>query len=1480
MARETWGANTHRDHGRQSRNEWDDYGQHHQGLLCWLASMTGLCLETTGVFKKSRASQLHFHLSGSKIKVCKTAPSGQLLIAPLSQPPAMLPPAPSTPELCDVQGVEPLPPASACQVGSHQLLPKLARTTLPASSWASILEDADSGALNFALGAIGQKWLASYVTKRSATPATRAEIARHVRARVDVAPMEEVMLHFWQREHLGLYPTFNAISRQGIAALGLDLQWELLFLRLAKTVQRLAAHGCGGVPPDWLYRATVLPAGLAAGHRFEESWLACTERRRIALSRLGKASDLAAALGGGLEAVLLEFQANQLPLVRLGPFGGHDEGEFLALPGYTLEILEATEVGGGRGQRRLRCAVVGAPCSSERVQNTGAARVPAEELERRAAAALGPRVDEAPLRRLRRRSDLTVIEGPGRARGTPERRQDVRQPAPAQAPPAAQGRERAPRAASVGPSSAASWALVGERDVRAPDDATAKQVIRGALRAWAAAQRPVQKVKELSQPRLQHGDTWVTWAKCRMHEDCPYRYKAILKSGERLQVWGAHGPHAVRSAIVRKTKVNPPLRHDQLAGLRAAFSQGPCGAVNLRKRPFDAGGELIGTPAEYPPGKAARALKYRMTAAERGKPSALDTQGLLDYCNSRRVDLSLGVRSPVPEDQSSMSFLATDVRPGHVSLVWTFWSFVRQLAAFARQHADDLGLGFCGTTDATRKVVWQGYVVGCLGVVFSRRALGGSLRRWRHAVLPVVFHMSPVENEHHYAQMLQWGSEVVRVVLAQCEARIPTPLWRQVCSDWSTSAAKVFRPPFVARHPRDYEHAAANCRRNLPTNALGRPLNTWLRVMRLAMYAWTTLLSSALYRAFMRVAREQWGGSEFVKYFFRARYVKEVEVEGERFVITPMYSGGTSKLQVGFPASQQYIEGLFGNLKSAAEVANQHNNVVRFLGAQQQVVRQWIHTPGYEHSLIGPHQELRAIPAPPELASEDLLRGSGRAIKVAGRVRTHPTVKTIVAAHSVTRGLSIASIGEHRVLHAWAARPSAMPMPLAVSAVRMLGARSNAEVEAIWRQSEVGILATPEGSEAEVPDLDRAEAVLGGLALVRVKEGSLPSCLCDVFRTTGECAHALAICQLELNMNVVGGQTLPRAPGAIEPAREGRPPQSSGGPALVRSDVAAAKAASARAQASSRRRRAATSSEDERASEQPLPECDAFVVPADLESAQPQLFATANGCMSLVFWLGSRDHPARVEEVLQTTHMAHPDGVAITAESRGQLMDRLVATGPSLIGWCLWRGQHARHPTLSDLLVHRELWADSPHLVFGIAWSRGVESMRGLTLWRVRVGMEHWLERLEARSQTASAISFLEPVPFVKAPGVVVRTTLGRPRTKGAAAPAPSEPPARSSTIAAPEASLERATASALLSHLREVAEANKTMVLPASLWLDNAPIAGVARTPAQMFAALRTSLKVLKDNGQVTLHWGARSHSDLQKLTVILKGQGDGGNV
>eukprot|EP00973_Karenia_brevis_P002215 297734-Karenia_brevis.AAC.1 len=178
----------------------------------------------------------------------------------------------------------------------------------------------------------------------------------------------------------------------------------------------------------------------------------------------------------------------------------------------------------------------------------------------------------------------------------------------------------------------------------------------------------------------------------------------------------------------------------------------------------------------------------------------------------------------------------------------------------------------------------------------------------------------------------------------------------------------------------DLEHLYRNCKKNIAEHPLSRDVAIWLRMCHTVAYLYNKLFASLMLKSYLRRASEGWGGESFADYF-KKTYLQEKQFNNETYLVAPFFSGHLSGLVAGYPATQQFSEELFADLKNDSLVRNQCNDVVSMLLAVEKVCKQKICTAGYAHSLIGPGQVLRGVRPMPHELSADLLTGPGRAVK-------------------------------------------------------------------------------------------------------------------------------------------------------------------------------------------------------------------------------------------------------------------------------------------------------------------------------------------------------------------------------------------------------------------------------------------------------------------------------------------------------------------
>ena len=222
------------------------------------------------------------------------------------------------------------------------------------------------------------------------------------------------------------------------------------------------------------------------------------------------------------------------------------------------------------------------------------------------------------------------------------------------------------------------------------------------------------------------------------------------------------------------------------------------------------------------------------------------------------------------------------------------------------------------------------------------------------------------------------GSEVIRFVLALHRVAIPSPLWHQIGADWSPSARKGIAD-FAKNLPRDLEHLYRNCRKASRQRKHPLPsecLSVLLRIVRLAAFTFNHFCHSLKLKTLWKRCAGGWGAAAFADQYFFPEYTCSKKLrDGTELVVADFYSGWKSPLREGQAVTQNYVEGFFSSMKQTAEVANSNNSVVAAMSAFEVLGKQWITTPGLEHSLMGDAQEQRCCPPSYAEASEDLVSG-------------------------------------------------------------------------------------------------------------------------------------------------------------------------------------------------------------------------------------------------------------------------------------------------------------------------------------------------------------------------------------------------------------------------------------------------------------------------------------------------------------------------
>jgi len=119
-----------------------------------------------------------------------------------------------------------------------------------------------------------------------------------------------------------------------------------------------------------------------------------------------------------------------------------------------------------------------------------------------------------------------------------------------------------------------------------------------------------------------------------------------------------------------------------------------------------------------------------------------------------------------------------------------------------------------------------------------------------------------------------------------------------------------------------------------------------------------------------------------------------------------------------------------------------------------------------------------------------------------------------------TNGGNIVVVHKWRVLHRWKTS-STFPVPVADASalVRMMHSRSEEELLTEWRSAGTQILHKKMGEDTESIDMTMLTKFCSYVILKCRPEGV--DCSCELFADMSECAHELAIRQLEYHANLL-----------------------------------------------------------------------------------------------------------------------------------------------------------------------------------------------------------------------------------------------------------------------------------------------------------------------------------------------------------------------
>ena len=206
------------------------------------------------------------------------------------------------------------------------------------------------------------------------------------------------------------------------------------------------------------------------------------------------------------------------------------------------------------------------------------------------------------------------------------------------------------------------------------------RALAAAGRKWGAKQVPVATIGSFGQLSFNAAGAAVLIGSCREHDSCHYKYRLTVAPNSRGMVSGK-GVHGTVAAVARRSAANPITRVQQRE-IRAR-SDGP--ADGRRKRPLEIAAELVGTPAQYPPGGTIRRIRRRLLPPPRSESTVADIEA---WCAARAWSFS--DEHKLPEDPSKFAVVWREVRncraraTSPVSVARGVWSEVGAMARRAQ----------------------------------------------------------------------------------------------------------------------------------------------------------------------------------------------------------------------------------------------------------------------------------------------------------------------------------------------------------------------------------------------------------------------------------------------------------------------------------------------------------------------------------------------------------------------------------------------------------------------------------------------------------------------------------------------------------------------------------------------------------------------------------------------------------------------------
>jgi hypothetical protein len=284
-----------------------------------------------------------------------------------------------------------------------------------------------------------------------------------------------------------------------------------------------------------------------------------------------------------------------------------------------------------------------------------------------------------------------------------------------------------------------------------------------------------------------HDACCLCYAVCDSCGDCLRRYKIVAIPGRPSEIWCNDAPcNSMRPAICRTAEI--PYTKKQRKAVADALE---ADVKKKRKQtPREISEDLLGTDAQYPPGRAVQNQKAALVRKDRDS-NGLDLNGMQEFVKERLIHIEPSDHiAPYPTDTTDLSFTTTsNVTEDVFLVVYTVLRFVEHAAELAKTASIELGthLQFSAIGDFTNRICWQGYATGFWGLPVARQVGCKDNWEWSRHLLPISFVTALSENHAAGGMCLRDGQAILRHCLRKVSVVVPAPLLRQINVDWADS---------------------------------------------------------------------------------------------------------------------------------------------------------------------------------------------------------------------------------------------------------------------------------------------------------------------------------------------------------------------------------------------------------------------------------------------------------------------------------------------------------------------------------------------------------------------------------------------------------------------------------------------------------------------------------------------------------------------